>query len=79
MKRQLLPPVIIESTKSGSLSPPRNLWHETLAVVINCGVLFQNAISPRIQNRENRKNVVNSVLLYLERSVMDQMKSGIVQ
>ncbi len=27
------------------------------------GVLFQNAISPKIQNWENHKNVVNSVLL----------------
>ncbi len=34
------------------------------------------AISPKIRNRENCKNLVNSVLLYLAWSVMDQMKSS---
>ncbi len=38
------------------------------------GVLFQNSISPKIQNWENCKNVVNSILLYLERSVMIRWK-----
>ncbi len=46
---------------------------------IKWGVLFQNAISPKIWNQENYKNVVNSVLLYLRRSVMDQIRSGTVE
>ncbi len=46
---------------------------------MNWWVLFQNAVSLKIRNQENCKNVVNSVPQYLERSVMDQMKSGALE
>ncbi len=64
-----------------------NMFHKYIACKVfaaqytlrKWGVSFQNAMSPKIQNRENCKNVADSVLLHLERSVMHQMKSGTVE